>query len=1044
MTDLRHHPVPGGYGVIDLNDARPQATAPDQQQGLYDLDELTRRLAEHADRWVPQLFPGGRREGPCWRLANIEGRPPHKHGSCEIGLEGEFAGWHTDWETGERGAPLKTVARATGLSGRALFDYAAGLVGAPAPERKTGPKRKNTRAADIEREITFLLSQAVPLPGTLAATYLASRGLSTPATADLRFHPSATYHDTATGYPALIAVVRDAAGRQLGIHRTFLRPDGSAKAEVQKPRMMLGPVSGGAVQLAPLDSSPVLGLAEGIETGLSVLAAYPALPVWAALSAGNLEKFEPPAQVRRIVLLADHDCSGAGIKAANRAAQRHVSAGRRVWIARPPQLGDDFNDLLRRDGAGAVHAAVGAALEWTGQPILMPGIETSTPVAISKPGRFTIPAGTLPVIRADDGDLARVAGRAWSAVYAANDPPWLFLYGGHPTWIESDDSGNPQPVPMTENRLRFALARLGAWVKQTPAGELVPAHPPLATVKDILAMPDPELPVLTGIVTVPVFGPDGTLQVVPGYYPSSRLIFEPPPEFVLPAIPDRPTADDIARARAFLLDDLLGDFPFVGDAERAHTLALLLLPFVRPLIQGSTPLHLIEKPEAGTGAGLLVELVAKITTNAAATVMTEGTDEEEWRKRITAKLRSAPTLLLLDNLRHNLDCSALAAAITATSWEDRILGASETARIPVRCVWIATGNNPQFSHEISRRMVRIRMDAKTEEPWRRDVNTFRHPDILGWVEAERSNLIAACLVLGRAWIAAGRPNHKRTIGSFEAWSRVIGGILEVAGVQGFLGNLDEAYAVSDSESRAQRIFITAWWTRFGAQPVGTADLFETAILCDPPVPLGDGNDRSQRIRLGKHLSRLRDCIVRLDGQDVRVTALGIRHQAQQWALLPCDPKSDGKGWERRTDPPRGGNGRECQNQHSPDGGNGGEYRNQHSPLQTPADQGVGEYGNEGNGARDVRGPALGEALQSGIVAVHSQENSPGEPTSDQCVGECGEDWECFSYPPHMRAHACTRIHAHAHEPSGRKHSPTLPHSPPAPDPPPLAEWEDVF
>ena len=72
-------------------------------------------------------------------------------------------------------------------------------------------------------------------------------------------------------------------------------------------------------------------------------------------------------------------------------------------------------------------------------------------------------------------------------------------------------------------------------------------------------------------------------------------------------------------------------------------MALLLLGFLRGMIDGPTPLHLIEKPTPGTGATLMVDAIATILTGAGASVMTEGRDEDEWRKRITAKLRQIPT-----------------------------------------------------------------------------------------------------------------------------------------------------------------------------------------------------------------------------------------------------------------------------------------------------------------------------------------------------------------------------------------------------------------
>ena len=254
---------------------------------------------------------------------------------------------------------------------------------------------------------------------------------------------------------------------------------------------------------------------------------------------------------------------------------------------------------------------------------------------------------------------------------------------------------------LTDERLRHVLARLANWRRMSSKGDMVPAHPPTSQIRSLLATPDPALPVLAGIVTTPVFGRAGVLLTEPGYHADARLLYQPVPGFQLPAIPEQPTSEDIAAARQLILDDLLGEFPFTSLAERAHAVSLLLLGFLRAMVDGPTPLHLIEKPTAGTGATLMVDAMATILTGSGAGVMTEGTDEEEWRKRITAKLRQIPTLVLIDNLKRQLEASALAAALTAPFWEDRILGVSEITRLPIRCLWIATGNNPTFSNELA-------------------------------------------------------------------------------------------------------------------------------------------------------------------------------------------------------------------------------------------------------------------------------------------------------------------------------------------------------
>ena len=211
-----------------------------------------------------------------------------------------------------------------------------------------------------------------------------------------------------------------------------------------------------------------------------------------------------------------------------------------------------------------------------------------------------------------------------------------------------------------------------------------------------------------------------------------------------------------------------------------------------------------------------------------------------------------------------------------------MLGISEMVRLPIRCLWVATGNNPEFSNEMARRLVRIRLDARHDQPWRR--SGFRHPDLMVWVKANRRRLVAACLTLCRAWVAAGMPRGTRSSEVSKSWSAVMGGILAVAEVPGFLGNIDEMLDASDGEGAVWRVFVGQWWDRFGTAEVGTSSLYELAVNCDPPLPLGIGGDHSRRIRLGKSLARMRDRVFNIAGLRTRIGAIGVSHQARRWKL----------------------------------------------------------------------------------------------------------------------------------------------------------------
>ena len=84
---------------------------------------------------------------------------------------------------------------------------------------------------------------------------------------------------------------------------------------------------------------------EGIETSAAAMLAL-GMPAWAALSTSGMVALVLPEAVRQIIILADHDASGAGERAAWTAASRWVAEGRQVRIALPPIPNTDFCDVL--------------------------------------------------------------------------------------------------------------------------------------------------------------------------------------------------------------------------------------------------------------------------------------------------------------------------------------------------------------------------------------------------------------------------------------------------------------------------------------------------------------------------------------------------------------------------------------------------------------------------------------------------------------------------------------------------------------------------
>jgi hypothetical protein len=122
-----------------------------------------------------------------------------------------------------------------------------------------------------------------------------------------------------------------------------LQAGGCGKAQVNRQKMALGKLDDGAVRLASAEKA--LGLAEGIETGLSAMQLFE-IPVWAALSCGRFASVAIPDDVVELQIFADNGAEG--LEAADRAARHFASLGKRVFVRPPHPRFGDWNDALRK------------------------------------------------------------------------------------------------------------------------------------------------------------------------------------------------------------------------------------------------------------------------------------------------------------------------------------------------------------------------------------------------------------------------------------------------------------------------------------------------------------------------------------------------------------------------------------------------------------------------------------------------------------------------------------------------------------------------
>jgi hypothetical protein len=427
-----------------------------------------------------------------------------------------------------------------------------------------------------------------------------------------------------------------------------------------------------------------------------------------------------------------------------------------------------------------------------------------------------------PSIVCNGRQLDDVTNEATVALQEANTPPTVFVRSGAPVRIREDEHSRPLIEQLMERSMRHRLAAVAWWFRVNKDGDRSSTSPPLDIVGNILAAGSWPFPVLSGVTEVPVLRMDGSVYADHGHDPSTGLYHWHKGDSY-PPMPEAPTADELAQAVA-TIDDMLCDFPFDTTADRANAWALLLTAIVRPIVDCPVPMALIDAPEPGTGKGLLANIIAIITTGRTASMMAWPSDDEELEKRITATLISGATMIIFDNVEGTIRSPSLAAALTTTSWQGRILGRSENITVPNRATWLATGNNIDVGGDLARRCYRIRLDARQARPYER--TGFRHDDLERWVTEQRVNILQALIVIIRSWWNTGRPLAASlpAMGGYTPWVRTVGGILNHAGVDGFLANLAEFHASSDRDANAWEAFLTSWMEEIGEASVTVSDL----------------------------------------------------------------------------------------------------------------------------------------------------------------------------------------------------------------------------
>ena len=303
-------------------------------------------------------------------------------------------------------------------------------------------------------------------------------------------------------------------------------------------------------------------------------------------------------------------------------------------------------------------------------------------------------------------------------------------------------------------------------------------HLPAPFVRHYLVRNDNALPAVNAVATLPMVLGDGTMLSGSGLHRERGIVFRVPPEVqaLVPSLADC-TSTAAAEAMRFLTDDWLADVAcdYAGKAMLLAAAASILQRLLLP----ERPAFFVSAGQRGGGKTTAVSMISLGVLGCRASAAAWSSSEEERRKALLAYLGEGVPLICWDNIPRGaaIACPSIERALTAETYTDRVLGVSDFRTVPATAIQFFTGNNIAPRGDMASRSLCIRLAVDRPDPENR---TFRHPDPLGWTEANRGQILAALYTILLANPRLREPPAAAAETRFKAWWRMVGAAIEYA------------------------------------------------------------------------------------------------------------------------------------------------------------------------------------------------------------------------------------------------------------------------
>jgi phage/plasmid primase-like uncharacterized protein len=260
---------------------------------------------------------------------------------------------------------LQEAARFCGMAQGESPDLSA-LVAKRAAQEAEGKQQAAAEAQRKAKLVKALQARALPLSGSPAASYLASRGIDALPEGWCYLPPVPGVGVLHPERPALVAWAIDAAGQVTGGQRVLILEDGSrAPEDPRKPAF--GSIGGSPARIPAKVAGGPLCIAEGPETAAAIAQAT-GFETWAVFGASGFASAPAPLD-RQVILCPDCDAPGSpAAEAFTRACEDLAQRGVDLWIAPAPEAEGskrDLADTLQERGPDAVAKAVKGATRFT-------------------------------------------------------------------------------------------------------------------------------------------------------------------------------------------------------------------------------------------------------------------------------------------------------------------------------------------------------------------------------------------------------------------------------------------------------------------------------------------------------------------------------------------------------------------------------------------------------------------------------------------------------------------------------------------------------